>query len=86
MKKLICIFILVISFTSLASDLADYCQSDPRGEIYSEVIDSDVCDGFESIGLNANDYKQLISQNPTLDLMNLSDKAKVSHPEIANAL
>ena len=86
MKKLLIGLLILGSFSSYASELKEFCKDDPTGELYSEIIDSDVIDGFESINLNPSSYQSLIDNNPELGLFDLAEKTKQTHPEIANAL
>ncbi len=94
MKITILGLFMILSFKTFAqiseqgrgSDLKVYCQADPTGELYSEIIDSDIVDGFESVGLDSKQYQKIIDSNPNLDFFELADKTSQSHPEIANAL
>jgi hypothetical protein len=82
----IAVILIVFSTSSFSSKLKEFCDSDPTGELYSEIWDSSVEDGFESIGLKSSDYRALISKNPEASLSELARIAKNTHPEIATAL
>lgn len=86
MKRLIVGLLVLGSFSIHASDLREFCKNDHSGELYSEIIDSDIVDGFVSIGLDPNTYKVIISKNPNMDLFELAGHVKLTNPEIDNAL
>ncbi len=86
MTKLLIGILVLINFSAFSSDLQKFCNADPTGELYSEVIDSDIADSFVVIGLESNKYKRIIMKNPNLDLFSLAAKVKQAYPEIANAL
>lgn len=74
------------SFSTFSSELTKYCKDDPTGEIYSEIIDSDIIDGLVTIKLNPLSYTALIENNVDMGLFDLAEKTKFSYPEIYNAL
>lgn len=85
MKYIVLFFILFSNF-SLASDLKTYCDDDPTGELYSEIWDNDIEDGFSVIGLNPSNYITLIDKYEDDDLFDMAEKTIQSHPEISKAL
>lgn len=87
MKVLICT-LMTLSFlsNSFASELKQFCDNDPTGELYSEIFDSSTEDGFEIIGLNLKKYQPLIKKYPDRNLFEIADKTYALNPEIKNAL
>lgn len=86
MSKVVLFLLLILSLNVYASPLEEYCKADPTGELYSAIIDADIVDHFETIGLDANNYSEVISANEDLDLFDIAELTRNSHPEILNAL
>lgn len=79
------LFLFILQICS-ASELKEFCENDPTGELYSEIYDSFVEDGLNSIGLDPAYYLKLIEQNEDISFFELAEEASESHPEIAQNL
>lgn len=87
MKAIIYTLISLSFFSnSFASELKQFCDKDPTGELYSEIFDSSAEDGFEIIGLKLEKYSKVIKRFHDKDLFEIADKTRISNPEIKNAL
>lgn len=93
--KVIAAFIFYISLVTLNSsayaayknDLAQYCQNDPTGELYSELTDAfNIEVQFEIIGLNPHDYTSLIWEYKDSSFWDLAELTAQTHPEISDKL
>ena len=56
-------FIFLLSLSSAqANRLAEYCENDPSGELYSSAWDADTFDFMEEIGLSLAVYGSIIDK------------------------
>lgn len=86
MKILLILTLTLCTLSAQASELEKFCHDDPTGELYSEVIDSDIIDGFNTIGVDYRNYLTIINNNPELDLFDLVEKYQQTFPELMSAL
>lgn len=77
------LIVLFISASSAASDLKEYCDNDPIGELYSELWDAPLVeDAFVIVGLNPIDYKEIIASFDGDSIFALARDYKDTYPEI----
>ena len=77
---------LLIHPLIFASELKDFCEEDPTGEIYSELWDSELDSGLQMIGLNPYQYRGLLKSYDEVGLEKMAEDQFLIHPEIKYSL